>query len=62
MFGGLKSFNHEHCLDPGEVSTDFQQKWQVHVHGVTAGDLFVRISIYCGEVHHHGTRVVKIHN
>ena len=28
----LGNYGHEPCLDPGEVSTDFQKKWQECVH------------------------------
>ena len=27
----LERFDHKHSLDLGEVSTDFQKKWQVHI-------------------------------
>ena len=40
---GLESFGRKHCVDPGKVSTDFQQKWQVHVHRVISGNTCIRI-------------------
>ena len=58
---GLENYCQEYCLDPREVSTDFQKKWQAHVHWATAGNRCTRIPTYKGNVHH-GTQLVRVNN
>ena len=56
---GQERFDCEHCLDPGEVSRDFQR--QVLLHCMTASDRCVGI-LHMAEKHVIISRGAKIHN
>ena len=56
--GELESFSHKDCLDTGEISIGFQQKWCTCMCWVTAGNGHIRIPNY-GRAQYSGGAVTQ---